>query len=96
MEPENLEWRFCLYSVLRFKRAASRDFSTPSQEEIDVINEADSMRYAMFDARICLGYAFCLAELVKSSEKHFSPIKYGRKVFYSAVEALECIRSKVE
>ncbi|XP_037049248.1 uncharacterized protein LOC119083616 [Bradysia coprophila] len=95
MDPENLEWRFCLYSVLRFKKAASKSFGTPSQEEIDVIVEAMDKRYAMFDARICLGYAFCLAEILKSSGK-FVPIKYGRKVFHRESDVLECIRAKVD
>ncbi len=96
MDPENLEWRFCLYSVLRFKRAASKSFSSPSQEEIDAIVDAMDKRYAMFDARICLGYAFCLAEILKSSGKVFVPIKYGGKVFYREPEVLECIREKVK
>lgn len=96
MDPENLEWRFCLYSVLRYKRAAIKAYGNPSQEEIDVITEADAKRYAMFDARICLGYAFCLAELLKSSGKVFHPIRYGRKVFHREEDLIECIREKVE
>lgn len=96
MDPENLEWRFRLYSVLRFKRAASENAFTPSQDEINVITDAIDLRYAMFDARICLGYAYCLAELLKSSGKTFAPIKYGRNVFYQETEVLECIRAKVE
>lgn len=96
LDPENLEWRFCLYSVLKFKRAAGNNFSTPSPEEIDVITEADGKRYAMFDARICLGYAFCLAELLKTKGKMFSAIKYGSKVFNREEDVLQCIRAKVE
>lgn len=82
--------------MLRFKRAANKNFGAPSQEEIDVINEAYGKRYAMFDARICLGYAFCLAELLKSSGKMFAPIRYGSKVFHREEEVLDCIRAKVE
>lgn len=96
MDPENLEWRYCLYSVLRFKRAANKTIAKPSQEEIDVITEADAKRNAKFDARICLGYAFCLAELLKSSGKVFSPIRYGSKVFCREEEIIKCIREKVE
>lgn len=96
MDPENLEWRFCLYSVLRFKRAATKRFSGPSQEEIDVVVDAMDKRYAIFDARICLAYAFCLAEILRTSEKLFVPIKYGRKLFRCEAEVLECIREKVE
>lgn len=95
MDPDNLEWRFCLYSVLRFKRADGKYFSAPSKEEIDVINEAIEKRYAMFDARICLGYAFCLAEILKTSGKML-PIRYGRAIFYREEEVLQCIRAKVE
>lgn len=96
MDPENLEWRFCWYSLLRFKRAASSDFNKPLKEEIDVIVEAIDMRYARFDARICLGYAFCLAELLKHSGNAFVPIKYGRVVFHHETDVLHCIRAKVE
>lgn len=97
LDPENLEWQFCLYSVLKFKRSASNNFSRPSQEEVDVITNANAIRYANFDARICLGYAFCLAELLRASGNFASPIEYGRsKVFYREDDVLQCIREKVE
>lgn len=82
--------------MLRFKRAANKGFSKPLEEEIDVITEAYEKRYAVFDARICLGYAFCLAELLKSSGKNIGALRYGKKVFFTEEELLKCIRAKVE
>lgn len=96
MDPNNLEWRNCLYLLLRYKRALTSYFSSPSAEEIDAIISADAKDNAIFDARICLGYAFCLAGILQSSGKALSAIKYGKKVFYSAYEVLQCIRAKVE
>lgn len=96
MDPDNLEWRCCLYLLLRYKRSLTKYFSSPSVEEIEAIIEADAKDNAMFDARICLGYAFCLAEMLKSSGKVFAPITFGKRVFYSAYEVLQRIRAKVE
>lgn len=68
----------------------------PSSYEIDSITEAMAMSKAKFDPRISLGYAFCLAELLKASWKPWTPIRYGSQTFYTANETLDCIRAKVE
>lgn len=85
-----------MYSILRYKRVAGENARCPSQSEIYVITEAYEQRYAIFDARICLGYAFCLSEIFRNLGKRFVPIKYGEKVFRREVDVLECIKTKVE
>lgn len=94
MDPKNLEWRYCLYSIYRYQRRSVGHLSAPSNNEIRMITDAYNLPNAESDDDICVGYVFGLAEIVRSQP--CTPVQYGAETYYSIEEIEKFIRMKVE
>lgn len=100
LDPNNLEWRCCLYSANKFKRnavAINKNKSEPSAEEKRAIIDAYNLPEAKFDPRVRNGYAYCLAELVSYSSRQRSEVmSFGSKTFYGLSDAVKLIMDEVK
>lgn len=97
LDPENLEWRNCLYVIMVFKRQLSQNKYEPTSEEKTAIIEANNLPGAQHDPRIRLGYIMCLANIVSHSSKSGSSvISFGSETFLSCRAAVDFIRNEAE
>lgn len=96
MDPENLEWHYCLYTLYMFKRQRSDKKYEPTSEEKDAINEAYTVSNNQFHPRIQLGFITCLAETVSCLRNAKAILYYGDKAFTNKHEAVKYIRENAE
>lgn len=94
MDPKNLEWRYCLYTLYFFKRQNSSSSFVPTNDEKDAIITAYKMSADSFHARIHLGYITCMAETLKSQPRFSTSIPFGDYISFDT--ALYCIRKDAE
>ena len=96
MDPDNIEWHYCLHMVTRYLREAADKYGPVSKDEKDTILRAMELPGAFQDPRTLTAYISCLADIVRSESYGHGSIRLGTETFGSRSEAVTLIRSYAE